>query len=108
MARGELRLEPVAGTAGLRAFIGVTRAVYAGDPCWVQPLTFERLDHLNQAKNPFLRAIEVRYWIAWRGDASRSAGSARRSTAAISSATTTPPAISASSTPSTTPRSSRC
>ncbi len=67
MARGELRLEPVSGTAGLRAFIGVTRAVYAGDPCWVQPLTFERLDHLNQAKNPFLRAIEVQYWIAWRG-----------------------------------------
>lgn len=68
MARQGLRLEPVAGKAGLRAFIDVTRTVFADDPCWVQPLTFERLDHLNQAKNPFLRAIDVRYWIAYRGD----------------------------------------
>jgi hypothetical protein len=67
LARQELRLEPVAGKAGLRTFIAVTRTVYAGDPCWVQPLTYERLDHLDPAKNPFLRAIEVRYWIAWRG-----------------------------------------
>ena len=67
LARQELRLEPVAGKAGLKAFIGLTRAIYADDPHWVQPLTFERLDHLNQAKNPFLRAIDVRYWIAYRG-----------------------------------------
>lgn len=67
MARQELRLEPVAGKAGLKAFVGLTRTIYADDPHWVQPLTFERLDHLNQAKNPFLRAIDVRYWIAYRG-----------------------------------------
>lgn len=68
MARQGLRLEPVAGKAGLRAFIDVTRTVFADDPHWVQPLTLERLDHLNQARNPFLRAIDVRYWIAYRGD----------------------------------------
>ena len=68
MAGGAVRIEPVADRAGLRRLIGVTRQIYADDPMWVQPLTFERLDHLNQAKNPFLRAIEIRYWLAWRGD----------------------------------------
>lgn len=68
MARQGLRLEPVAGKAGLQAFVGVTRTIFESDPCWVQPLTFERLDHLNQAKNPFLRAIDVRYWLAYHGE----------------------------------------
>jgi hypothetical protein len=68
LAPRDLRLEPVSGKAGLRTFIELTRAVHADDPCWVQPLTLERLDHLNQRKNPFLRAIDVQYWIAWRGD----------------------------------------
>jgi hypothetical protein len=67
LPRQELRLEPVSGRAGLRAFVGLTRTVFAGDPCWVQPLTFERLDHLDQRKNPFLREIDVQYWTAWRG-----------------------------------------
>jgi hypothetical protein len=68
LASRELRLEPVSGRSGLKTFIELTRTVYAGDDTWVQPLTLERLDHLNQAKNPFLRAIEPRYWIAWRGN----------------------------------------
>lgn len=67
MASGELRLEPVSRGSGLATFIDLTRRVYAGDPTWVQPLRIERLDHLNERKNPFLRAIEVQYWIAWRG-----------------------------------------
>ena len=66
MARTSIRLEPIADRAGLRRFIAVTRTIYADDPRWVQPLTFERLDHLDAGKNPFLRAIEARYWIATR------------------------------------------
>ena len=64
MARSSIRLEPIADRAGLRRFIAVTRPIYADDPAWVQPLTFERLDHLDAGKNPFLRAIEARYWNA--------------------------------------------
>ena len=69
MAHQTVRLEPVVGKKRLGEFIALTRHVYAGDPTWVQPLTLERLDHLNHAKNPFLRAIEARYWIAYRGEA---------------------------------------
>jgi hypothetical protein len=64
LARGNISLEAIADKPGLRRFIGLTRAIYADDPCWVQPLTFERLDHLDAAKNPFMRAFEVRYWLA--------------------------------------------
>ena len=42
------------------------RRSIADDPRWVQPLTRERLDHLDRRKNPFLRAIDVQYWIARR------------------------------------------
>ena len=67
MAHQTVRLEPVVGRKRLGEFIALTRHVYAGDPTWVQPLTLERLDHLNHAKNPFLRAIEARSCIAFRG-----------------------------------------
>ena len=66
LASRNISLEAIADKPGLRRFIALTRDLYAGDPSWVQPLTFERLDHLDQAKNPFMRAIEVRYWLARR------------------------------------------
>jgi hypothetical protein len=55
-------LQAVHDRADLKAFIESTRSIYADDPCWVQPLTLERLDHLNPKKNPFLKNIETAYW----------------------------------------------
>ena len=56
-------IQAVHDRADLKAFIGVTRTLYADDPAWVQPLTVERLDHLNAKKNPFLAQIEASYWL---------------------------------------------
>ena len=56
-------VQTVHDRADLKAFIGVTRRLYKDDPAWVQPLTMERLDHLNAKKNPFLAGIEVAYWM---------------------------------------------
>lgn len=56
-------IQAVHDRADLKAFIGVTRVLYADDPAWVQPLTVERLDHLNAEKNPFLAQIEAAYWL---------------------------------------------
>jgi len=56
-------IQSVHDRADLKAFIEVTRALYVGDPAWVQPLTIERLDHLNAKKNPFLAQIEAAYWL---------------------------------------------
>lgn len=55
-------IQTVHDRADLKAFIEATRSIYQGDPCWVQPLTLERLDHLNPKKNPFLKDIEASYW----------------------------------------------
>ena len=65
--REPLSILPARDRRDLKGFIGATRAIYAGDPNWIQPLTFERLDHLNAKKNPFMQGIEVAYWTAFRG-----------------------------------------
>lgn len=61
--RATVAIQSVHDRADLQAFIGVTRTLYAGDPAWVQPLTLERLDHLNAKKNPFLARMEAAYWL---------------------------------------------
>ncbi len=61
--RSTVAIQTVHDRADKKAFIGVTRRIYADDPHWVQPLTWERLGHLNAAKNPFLRPIEASYWL---------------------------------------------
>jgi hypothetical protein len=44
----------------------VPYAIYADDPTWVAPLAFERMQHLDPARNPFLTGIEMAIWVATR------------------------------------------
>ncbi len=67
MTAAAVRVEPVT-REGLRRFIAAAAPLYADDPNWVQPLFLERLEHLDPAKNPALRRMEVGYWLALRGD----------------------------------------
>lgn len=67
MGVAPLRVEPV-GREGLRRFIAAAAPLYADDPNWVHPLFLERLEHLDPAKNPALRHMEVCYWLALRGN----------------------------------------
>jgi len=62
-----LAIQPVRIKDDKKRFLDVTRQVYADDPAFVQPVTLERLDHLDPAKNPALRQMEVAYWVAYRG-----------------------------------------
>ncbi|MBL8660767.1 MAG: dATP pyrophosphohydrolase [Rhodospirillales bacterium] len=61
-----LSVEPVVGRRQLVEFLTMPRRIYAGDPHWVEPLLFERLQHLDPRKNPFFAHAEVAYWIARR------------------------------------------
>jgi len=63
----DLILEQVESRADLKRFLDVPLGVYAGDPAWVQPLRFERLEHLDPRKNPYFGVAEVAYWTARRG-----------------------------------------
>jgi hypothetical protein len=62
-----LRIQPVEDRRALKQFLTMPARLYAGDPNWIQPLTFERLEHLNPRKNPYFEHAEVAYWIAFRG-----------------------------------------
>ncbi len=61
-----LSVEPVVDRRQLVEFLEMPRRIYAGDPVWVEPLLFERLQHLDPRKNPFFAHAEVAYWIARR------------------------------------------
>ncbi|HEX6112851.1 MAG TPA: hypothetical protein VFZ10_11105 [Geminicoccaceae bacterium] len=63
-----LRIEAVEDRRALKRFLGMPARLYAGDPHWVAPLMFERLEHLNPKKNPYFEHAEVAYWLALRGE----------------------------------------
>ncbi len=66
-AADTLAIEAVEGPEGLRRFLKVPATLYANDPHWVAPLRFERLRHLDPARNPYFARSEVAYWLARRG-----------------------------------------
>ena len=63
-----VRLERVQDRAGRRSFLEVPFVVHARDESWVAPLFIERREHLDPERNPFLKGIEIAYWVARRGD----------------------------------------
>jgi hypothetical protein len=65
-ATTDIVLERVENRADLKRFLGVPAGIYAGDRAWVQPLRFERLEHLDPRKNPYFATAEVAYWTARR------------------------------------------
>lgn len=64
----DIVLERVASRTDLKHFLDVPTGIFAGDPAWVQPLRFERLEHLDPRKNPYFATAEVAYWVARRDD----------------------------------------
>jgi hypothetical protein len=64
----DLRILPIQGSRDLKRFLEMPGPLYRTDPLWVPPLLLERRDHLDPRKNPFLRGIEMAYWMAFRGD----------------------------------------
>jgi hypothetical protein len=65
-APNDIALERVENRADLKRFLDVPVGIYAGDRAWVQPLRFERLEHLDPRKNPYFATAEVAYWTARR------------------------------------------
>jgi hypothetical protein len=63
-----LRIQPVEDRGALKQFLKMPAQLYAGDPHWVPPLLFERLEHLNPSKNPYFDHAEVAYWLALAGE----------------------------------------
>ncbi len=63
-----LRIQRVEDRRALKQFLLMPARLHAGDRHWVQPLMFERLEHLNPKKNPWFDHAEVAYWLALRAE----------------------------------------
>lgn len=48
----------------LEDFIRLPGRLAKGDPCWVEPLWFERRQFLSSKHNPFFKHAEVKFWVA--------------------------------------------
>jgi GNAT superfamily N-acetyltransferase len=62
------RVEQVRSRRFLRRFLDVPAGIFADDPNWVAPLTFERRQHLDPRFNPFFAHAEVAFWVASVGN----------------------------------------
>jgi hypothetical protein len=61
-------VEPEAGRADRRAFLGLPYRLYAGHPRWVPPLRRDEARLMDPRRNPFFRHGEARHFLARRGD----------------------------------------
>jgi GNAT superfamily N-acetyltransferase len=62
-----LRIVPAVTRHELVRFFRFPRAVYRGDPNWVEPILADRLAKVDQRRNPFWHTAERRLWMALRG-----------------------------------------
>ena len=65
---GALRIKPVEDRRALKEFLQMPARLYERDSCWVQPLMFERLEHLSPKKNPYFEHAEVAFWMVLKGE----------------------------------------
>jgi len=52
----------------LKQFVTLPWSLYKDDPNWVAPLVMERLELLDQKKNPYFEHARAKLWLALRGD----------------------------------------
>jgi hypothetical protein len=65
VASGTIALEALDAQAQLRGFLEVPHRIYADDPAWIAPLTFEQRQRFSPA-NHFFRHARWRGWVAYR------------------------------------------
>ncbi len=63
---GGVSIRAVGGRGELKRFVKVPFALHRDSEQWVPPLIFERMEFLDQKKNPYFEHAEVEYFIAER------------------------------------------
>jgi GNAT superfamily N-acetyltransferase len=63
-----LEIRPVATRKDRAAFLRVPHLVFADDPAWIAPLTFDRARHISPRHNPFFEHATAQLFVAWQGD----------------------------------------
>lgn len=64
-----LEIRPVETGDDLKTFIRMANDIYAGDPNYAAPLEYELSARLNADKNPSIKGLPLKRWIAWKNGA---------------------------------------
>ena len=62
----KIEIREVQNKADRKTFVTLLWDVFKGDPNWVPPLIMERMDALDEKKNPYFEHAEVKLWIAYK------------------------------------------
>jgi GNAT superfamily N-acetyltransferase len=62
----DLQVRPVVSAAERKAFLRLPHQIFATDPAWIAPLTFERAQHISPRRNPFFQHATAQLFVAWR------------------------------------------
>lgn len=61
-----IEIKPVLNKKDRKKFVTLLWDIYEGEPNWTPPLIMERMDAIDEKKNPYFLHAEVRFWIAYK------------------------------------------
>ncbi|MBT5186408.1 MAG: N-acetyltransferase [Kordiimonadaceae bacterium] len=68
MTSPKIEIKCVQSKADRKAFVKVLWKIFKGDPKWIPPLIMERMDAIDENKNPYFQHAQVQFWIAYKDD----------------------------------------
>lgn len=66
MSSHSIEIKPVLSRKDRKIFVTLLWDIFKDDPNWVPPLILERMDIIDEKKNPYFLHADVRLWIAYK------------------------------------------
>ncbi|MDG1021566.1 MAG: hypothetical protein P8H57_13520 [Emcibacteraceae bacterium] len=66
MSSHSIEIKPVLSRKDRKIFVTLLWDIFKDDPNWVPPLIMERMDIIDEKKNPYFLHADVRLWIAYK------------------------------------------
>ncbi len=66
MSSHSIEIKPVLSKKDRKTFVTLLWDIFKDDPNWVPPLIIERMDIIDEKKNPYFLHADVRLWIAYK------------------------------------------
>ncbi len=66
MTPSNIEIKPALTKADRKIFVELLWDIYKDEPNWTPPLMMERMDAIDENKNPYFEHAEVRFWIAYK------------------------------------------
>lgn len=66
MTPSNIEIRPAVTRAEREIFVKLLWDIYDGEPNWVPPLIMERMNAIDEKKNPYFLHAEVKLWIAYK------------------------------------------